>query len=98
MNTQDKGLIHLYHGDGKGKTTAATGLVLRALGQGLRVIVLQFLKDGTSGEMQLLDRMSREMGLPVTVLSDGLTGFTFTMTDEEKAALALRQTMGLQEV
>ena len=45
------GLVHLYCGDGKGKTTAAMGLALRALGAGLRVTIVQFLKDGQSAEL-----------------------------------------------
>ena len=41
-----QGLIHIYCGDGKGKTTAALGLSLRAAGSGKRVVLLQFFKDG----------------------------------------------------
>ena len=46
-----KGFIHIYTGDGKGKTTAALGLALRATGQDFKVIVIQFLKgDHSCGE------------------------------------------------
>ena len=48
------GLIHLYCGDGKGKTTAATGLALRAAGAGRRVLFVQFFKDGSSSEVKAL--------------------------------------------
>ena len=41
----DKGLIHLYHGDGKGKTTAAIGLAMRMTGYKKRVLFAQFLKN-----------------------------------------------------
>lgn len=40
------GLIHVYIGDGKGKTTASLGLALRAIGQGFKVCVIQFMKGG----------------------------------------------------
>ena len=76
----DKGLVHLYCGNGKGKTTAAMGLALRALGQGMQVVVVQFLKNGTSGELEPLKKLG------ATVYS-GKPGakFTFQMNAEEKA-------------
>ena len=40
------GLIHVYTGDGKGKTTASLGLALRAIGHGFKVCVIQFMKGG----------------------------------------------------
>lgn len=76
----DKGLVHLYCGDGKGKTTAAMGLALRALGQGMRVIVVQFLKNGTSGELEPL----KKLGAAVYSGQPGAK-FTFQMNAEEKA-------------
>ncbi|MCI7018602.1 MAG: cob(I)yrinic acid a,c-diamide adenosyltransferase [Clostridiales bacterium] len=48
------GLIHLYCGDGKGKTTAAVGLAVRASGAGKQVIFTQFFKDGSSSEVESL--------------------------------------------
>ena len=44
-------MLHIYTGEGKGKTTAAMGLALRAIGHGRKVVILQFLKSGTSGEL-----------------------------------------------
>ena len=53
-----KGLIHLYTGDGKGKTTAALGLLLRAHGCGKRVVLVQFLKGRDTGEIKALECLS----------------------------------------
>jgi cob(I)alamin adenosyltransferase len=52
-----KGLIHLYIGGGKGKTTAAAGLCVRAAGRGKKVIFAQFLKGMESGETVSLEKL-----------------------------------------
>ena len=51
-----QGLIEVYTGHGKGKTTAAIGLVLRALGHNFRVLLVRFLKSGGSGETRVLKK------------------------------------------
>lgn len=48
----EKGYVQVYTGDGKGKTTAALGLALRAVGRGLKVSIFQFLKSSFSGELE----------------------------------------------
>ncbi len=53
-----KGYIQVYTGDGKGKTTAALGLSLRAAGAGLKVYIAQFLKQGDYSEIKALKRFS----------------------------------------
>lgn len=74
------GQIHLYCGDGKGKTTAAFGLALRMLGRGGRVVIAQFLKAGDSGECRTLSGFEN-----VLLLADHPTGkFTFQMNEEER--------------
>lgn len=76
-------MIHVYYGDGKGKTTAAMGLALRMLAAGGRVVIVQFLKDGGSGEVRML---SSRFGVPVFACAP--TGkFTWEMTNEELAAV-----------
>ncbi len=86
------GLIHVYCGDGKGKTTAAMGLALRAAGCGLRVHVVQFLKSGTSGELNILRT------LPNVQVFSGKSGtkFSFQMSDDEKAAVTLQHNENLR--
>ncbi len=50
-------MIHLYCGDGKGKTTAAVGLAVRAAGSGMRVLFMQFFKSGKSSEVTALEKL-----------------------------------------
>ena len=91
METRDLGLVHLYWGEGKGKTTAAMGLALRALGSGKRVVIVQFLKGGKSGEIPLLEQLGAKV-------YRGKAGqkFVFQMNDAEKAATRALQNENLR--
>lgn len=74
------GLIHLYCGDGKGKTTAALGLALRAAGAGKQVVFTQFFKDGSSSEVEPL------AALPGVLVfhADTVRGFYRNMTSSQR--------------
>ena len=90
MYQSGNGLVHLYWGDGKGKTTAAMGLAVRALGQGMKVVIVQFLKSGESGELAPLQRLGASV-------YSGKAGMKFVsqMTAEEKAEAKRLQTENL---
>jgi len=90
----EKGLIHLYHGDGKGKTTAAVGLCIRAAGHGKRVLFSQFMKDGSSGEIALLKKIP---GIR-TLYGSVPKGFYSKMDDEQKRIFATEQERLLEQV
>lgn len=80
----NKACVHLYCGDGKGKTTAAVGLAVRFAGRGGKVVLAQFLKDGTSGECRALAKLET-----VTMLAaNPVRKFSFQMTDNEKKQTA----------
>ena len=53
-----RGYIQVYTGNGKGKTTAALGLALRAAGAGLRVFIAQFIKKKRCSEHKILEQLS----------------------------------------
>ncbi len=72
---EEKGLLIVHTGDGKGKTTAALGLAMRAWGDGLRVLILQFIKGGwTYGELSTITAL-KEIHGRIDVRQCGL-GFT----------------------
>ncbi|MEG1011802.1 MAG: cob(I)yrinic acid a,c-diamide adenosyltransferase [Ruthenibacterium sp.] len=87
-----QGLVHLYWGEGKGKTTAAVGLAVRALGAGEQVTVVQFLKNGRSAELAALQKLGASV-----YAGKADTRFIVQMTQEEKAATKALQTQQLQE-
>ncbi len=72
--THDKGLLIVFTGPGKGKTTAAFGMALRAIGHGMTVGVVQFIKGGQdSGERAILSRFEN---VDFQVVGDGFTWLT----------------------
>lgn len=73
------GLVHLYVGDGKGKTTAAMGLAIRALGAERKVLVTQFLKGRGTAELSVLGRLGIEV-----VRTPEVKKFTNQMDDAER--------------
>lgn len=72
-------MIHIYCGDGKGKTTAALGLILRHVGAGGRAVLAQFLKSTPTGELVSLEKL----GVPV-YRNELPHGFFPNMSDETK--------------
>jgi len=83
--------VHVYTGEGKGKTTAALGLTLRAVGAGWMVLFAQFLKHGEYSEIKAL----KKFGDQVKICQYGSGRFVKGTPSEEEVALAQR---GLNEV
>ena len=90
----EAGCVHVYTGDGKGKTTAAMGLALRACGAGQRVFVGQFIKGKDSGEVRMLKERCPE----VTAEVFGQGRFVRGRPSAEDIALARKGLDRLREV
>lgn len=82
----EKGLIHIYHGDGKGKTTAAVGLAVRAAGAGMHVAFIQLMKDATSAELKVLKKIDQ---IEVYTIKNTY-GFTWNMSDDNRIQLRMQ--------
>jgi cob(I)alamin adenosyltransferase len=80
-----KGLLIVNTGDGKGKTTAALGMVLRAWGRGLRICVIQFIKAETGqwGEI----KAAKKLGIEWRATGDGFTWLSKDMDETTARAL-----------
>lgn len=76
--SQNQGLIHIYHGDGKGKTTAAIGLCVRMVGAGGTVAFIQFLKGRNTSELEPL----KQLGVQIARTTD-VKKFVKSMSPQE---------------
>lgn len=80
-----RGLIHVYCGEGKGKTSAAVGLAVRAAGSGMKVVLLQFLKGRIVSELRTLALIPN-----ITVIRNNVDyGFYNTMSLQDKEEIAI---------
>ena len=86
-----KGYVQVYTGNGKGKTTAAIGLAMRAVGAGLKVYIAQFVKGMHYSELNTLERFKHE----ITVKQFGRGCFIYKTPKQEDIDAAK---MGFQEV
>ena len=89
-----KGLLIVNTGTGKGKTTAAFGLAMRARGRGMRVAMIQFIKPGTANFGEI--RAARDLGIEIQGVGDGWTWRSKDL--DESAALARAGWARAQEV
>lgn len=86
-------MLHIYCGEGKGKTTCSMGLAVRCAGHGNKVVVAQFMKGSNSGERTVLAALPNVTLLPVPET----TKFVFAMNDEEKAEASARMTQSFSD-
>lgn len=87
-------MIHVYYGEGKGKTTAAIGLSIRAAGAGKRVLFTQFLKGRDTSELIIFHQIKE---IEVRRNEKDL-GFLFQMTDKEKQEVKKMHNKTLQYI
>lgn len=74
------GLVHIYYGSGKGKTTTGMGLSIRAAGYGYKVLLYQFMKNNKTSERKVLEHVPN-----ITIVNGKeQVKFSFQMTPEEK--------------
>jgi cob(I)alamin adenosyltransferase len=81
MGKLKNGYVQIYTGNGKGKTTAAVGLAVRAAGNGYNVFMVQFLKGGKTGELESAKKMAPFFSI---FSFEKKRGFFWTLNDEEK--------------
>ncbi|AKL94463.1 Cob(I)yrinic acid a,c-diamide adenosyltransferase CobO [Clostridium aceticum] len=91
----EKGLIHIYTGNGKGKTTAAIGQGIRTAGGGFKVLMVQFLKGGDTGEVHSIGKLAPNFEF---IRFAAMNKFYFRLTEEEKAEVKKSVLQGLEMI
>ncbi|MPQ42650.1 cob(I)yrinic acid a,c-diamide adenosyltransferase [Clostridium tarantellae] len=84
MSNLKEGYIQIYTGNGKGKTTAAMGLAIRAVGDGMKVYVIQFLKSGKTGELKISEILGENFKI---FRFETTKGFTWNLNEEQLSKL-----------
>lgn len=91
MPKLEKGIVQVYTGNGKGKTSAALGLALRAAGRGLKVFIIQFIKGGFDyGELYVIDKLPN-----VTLKAFGRGKFVILEPPENEDVRLAKQALDL---
>lgn len=84
-NKKNQGYVQVYTGNGKGKTTAAMGLSLRALGQGKKVNITMFTKGGDNyGEIKAFNKLQPDIRKNLTINQAGLDRIVYTSNETEE--------------
>jgi len=90
----EKACVHIYCGNGKGKTTAAIGLLTRASGAGKKCLLAQFLKTVPTSEIMSLDKL----GVKSLRAESKIKKFIFAMNEEEKKQYSTEQRALFEQV
>lgn len=90
-------MIHIYCGDGKGKTTAAIGLAVRAVGSGKKVLFVQFFKNGVSSEIKALKKFDNITVLYEPKYFGRVSNMTVSEMQESKTAYMKLFTASIQQ-
>jgi len=93
INKMKKGYVQVYTGNGKGKTTSALGLSIRAAGSGMNVIIAQFLKAMNTSELNILNRIDN---IKIMRYSE-CKKFFWDMNDDEKKELRCKMKQMLED-
>lgn len=92
----EQGLVQLYTGDGKGKTTAAMGLALRAAGRGRAVTVVQFLKAEETGEVLIINERLPQIRI-IRTARQAAFSWSLDQAGRDRAAEDVREGIGVAQ-